>query len=199
MTEDLKGLIEKIQEEGISAAEAKAHAIETEAKKRASDIIEDARKKSEDMIHSAKKEVERSRESTEATLKQAGRDLILSLRQEINSILGKLVEYHVHKALNPEGISHIVASLLKNQNRPEKDGIVITAKREDLEKLEKALLEELGHKAREGITLKPSDAIRGGFIISYDSGRSYFDFSDKAIVDYISEFLRPRIASILKG
>ena len=67
MTEDLKGLIEKIQEEGISAAEAKAHAIETEAKKRASDIIEDARKKSEGYDIFAKKEVERSRESAEAT------------------------------------------------------------------------------------------------------------------------------------
>lgn len=199
MPEDLHGLIEKIREEGVKAAEIKAHSIETEAGKRASEVIEDARKKAEEMIYSAQKEIARNQENSKAALKQAGRDLILSLRQEIDSMLGKILTCHIHKALTPEGSGHIIASIIKSHGRTDKDGIVIMTKREDLERLEKALIGELGHKVREGITLKPSDSIRGGFIISYDAGKSHFDFTDKALADYISEFLRPRIADILKG
>ncbi len=198
MAEDLKGLIEKIQEEGVRAAEKKARSIELEAKERASEMVEAARREAEGIISSAKEEAARNEESARATLKQAGRDLMLSIRKEISSMLDRIITHHVHEALGPDEMGHIITSIIKDHGRAEKDGIVITAKREDLEKLEKTLMAELGQKAREGLTLRPSDEIHGGFIISYDSGRSYFDFTDKALADYIVGYLKPRLAGILK-
>lgn len=198
MAEDLKGLIEKIQEEGVKAAEGKARSIELNAKEKASAIVEAARREAGEILSSAKMEAARNEESVNATLKQAGRDLILSIRKEISSMLDKLIAHHIQKALGPDEMARIISSMIKECGRPEKDELVINAKKEDLERLEKALMAELGQKAREGLILRPSDELRGGFMISYDGGRSHFDFSDKALADYISGYLKPRLAQILK-
>ncbi len=199
MAEDLKGLIEKIQEEGVRVAGEKARAIELEAKKAASAIIEDARREADNMKRLAREEAVRAEQSTAATLKQAGRDLMLSLREEIKQMLDKLVTQHVQKALAPDEMGRVIASVVREHIRPEIDGIAISVSKEDLEKLERSLFSELGQKAKEGITLTSSDEIHGGFIISYDNCKSHFDFTDRALSDYIALHLKPRLAAILRG
>ncbi len=198
MAEDLKGIIEKIQEEGVKEAEKMARSIELEAKERAAGMIESARREVEAMISSAKDEIARDEASVRATLKQAGRDLLLSLRKEVSSMLDRIITRHVHKALNPDEMGNVIISMIKEHGRAVREGIVITVNKDDIEKLDKALSAELGHKAREGIMLKPSDELHGGFVISYDAGKSHFDFSDKALADYIAGYLRPRLAEVLK-
>jgi len=198
MAEDLKGLIEKIQEEGVRAAEGKAHSIELDAKEKASAIIEAARREAGEILSSAKIEAARNEESVKATLKQAGRDLILSVRKEVSSMLQEIITRHVHKTLGADEMAGIISSMIKDHGRAETGGVVVTVKKEDLEKLERALTAELGQKVKEGLVLRPSDEIHGGFIISYDSGRSHFDFTDKALADYIAGYLKPRLAEILK-
>jgi vacuolar-type H+-ATPase subunit E/Vma4 len=46
--------------------------------------------------------------------------------------------------------------------------------------------------------VQPSEDISSGFIISYDQGKSYFDFSDKALAEYIAGYLKPQLSEILK-
>ncbi len=50
MPEEIRDLIEKINEEGIKAAEVKAQNIEAAAKSRADDILSQARLDAENMI-----------------------------------------------------------------------------------------------------------------------------------------------------
>jgi len=69
----------------------------------------------------------------------------------------------------------------------------------DLEKLEKTLLNELKEEIRKGITLKPSDSITAGLVISYDSGKSYYDFTDEALANYISVHLKPKLRDMLEN
>ena len=72
-------------------------------------------------------------------------------------------------------------------------------KKEDQEKIEKGLLAELKEEVKKGITLKPSEDIAGGFIISYDAGKSHFDFTDKALAEYFSLYLKPKIGQMLNS
>ena len=76
--------------------------------------------------------------------------------------------------------------------------IVVSLKKEDLESLEKGSMGELREAVKKGITLRPSDDISAGFIISYDAGKSQFDFTDKSLAEYIITYLKPKLKDVLK-
>ena len=198
MAEEIKELIAKIQEEGIKTAEAKAKEIENSARKNAEEIVARARSDAEKIIAEAKGKAKKAEESTNALLKQAGRDLILGLRKEINTLLNKIAVSGARHALAPEELVKIIAGLIKEHHLKEGENIVVSLRKEDLEKIEKGLLAELSEKVKKGITLKSSEDVSGGFIISFDSQKSHFDFSDNALADYISTHLKPKLNEILK-
>lgn len=198
MPEELKDLIEKIQTEGIKAAESKALEIESEAQKRASQIVDKAEKEASGMISEAKDQIKRLEDGARSSLKQASRDMMISLKKELAAILEKIVAKDIHKALSPEEMARIISNMIKAGSGQDKTAIVVTLKKEDIEKMEKAVMGELSHEIKKGVTLKPGTDIQGGFHISYDSGKSYFDFSDKAMAEYISTQLKPALGDIIK-
>ena len=198
MAEELKELIEKIQLEGVKAAEDKALVIEAEARARADKAVEKGAKEAERMISEAKAEIRRLEEGAKNSVKQASRDTMLSLRKEIYSMLERIVGSHVHKALSAEELAKILTAMIKGHGGEDKQNIIVSLKKDDLEKVEKAVFAELGQEAKKGIRLKVVTDIHGGFLISYDSGRSYFDFSDKALAEYLSLHLKARLGDIVK-
>ena len=198
MTEQIKELIEKIQQEGIKTAEGKASQIENEAKRQAGQIITKAKIDAEKIIAEAKQQAAKIDESTKISLKQAGRDLMLSLRKEINAMLDKIIVNTVHQALVPEEMLTIIVQLIKNYKATDKQNIVISLNKSDLKELEQGLLNKLGKEAKKQITLKAQEDILGGFIISYDAGKSHFDFTDNALAEYIGTYLKPKLKEILE-
>ena len=198
MPEELKSLIEKIQEEGVKAADDKARAIEAKASSRAAEVVRKAEAEATRLIAEARSAVAKMEESGRDSLRQAGRDLILTLKKEINATLDRIVVGHVRASLAPHELARIIVGLIKEYGAKGRDGIIITLGKEDLEALGKGLLGELKEEIRKGITLKPSEDIRGGFVISYDGGKSYYDFTDKAIADYIGAYLKPKLSDMLK-
>ncbi len=198
MTEDIKNLIEKIQEEGVKAAEDKAKQIENEARLYANQIIEKAKKEAEKIISDAKDKVAKMEESGKVSLKQSGRDLLISIRKEIDSMLNKIIKSSIQQSLSPEELSKIIATLIKDYKGKEKENIIVSLKKEDIEKLDKAFLGKLQEEIKKEIVLRPSDDIIGGLIISYDGGKSHFDFTDKTLAEYIGSYIKPKIGEILK-
>ena len=198
MAEELKGLIEKIQEEGVRTAEEKARAIEAQARKKAEEIIAKAEREAENIAARTEANVSRMEKSSKDSLKQAGRDLIIALRKEINAMLERLIVSQVHKVLASDELSKILQAIVKEYRAGEKEGIVISLRKEDLEKLERNFLSKLKEETKKGITLKAAENIRGGFTISYDSVKSYYDFTDKALAEHIALSLKPKLAEMLK-
>ena len=197
MPENLEGLIEKIHEEGVRAAENKAKDIEGEAKLKAQAIVDKAEKNAEKIIAETKNEVARLEKSGEASLRQAGRNLIISLKKEIESLLNKLITLEVREELSPEVMTKSISTLIKNYKDKEKTDIIISLGEDDLKKVEKGFLGKLKREVKNGISLKARDDIHGGFIISYDAGKSHYDFTDKALTEYIGLYLRPKLADLL--
>lgn len=198
MAEELKNLIEKIQEEGVRAAEERAREIEEEAGKKAGEIIRKAEEKAKDLAGKAEERIRKAESSSRDSLKQAGRDMILSLRKEILAMLERLITSHVNKALSPAEIAKIIQSIVKECTAEEKKHLVISLGKEDTKKVEQGFLSALREETRKGITLNPSDDIRGGFTISFDDGKSFYDFTDKALAQYIALYVKPKLAEILQ-
>jgi V/A-type H+-transporting ATPase subunit E len=198
MAEELKELLEKIQREGIDAAEERARAIEAEARHRADEIIRSAGERAAGIVSEAQARIAKEESSGRQSLKQAARDTLISLHQEIVSMLDKIVTTHVHKALSADELTKIILVLVKDVGCAGKEKTIVSLKKEDLEKIEKALFGELGAEAKRSIVLKHAAGIKGGFTISYDSGKSYYDFSDKALAEYITAYLKPELAKRLE-
>ncbi len=199
MAEDIKTLIEKINQEGIAVAQEKARDIENQARKETERILEKAKREADSMFTDAKEQISKMHEKEKALLAQAGRDLLLTLRQEINAMLEKLIVRELHDALTPEHLFKILSNVTKSSCAQEETGIIVSLNKEDLKSLEGSLLAKLKTEAKKEIILRPSESIQGGFIISFDAGQSQFDFSDKALAEYIGTFLKPKLKEILEG
>lgn len=199
MAEDIKGLIEKIHTEGVKAAEDKARAIEDQARRRGQEIIARAERQAQKLIAQAHEEIARLQQSSQEALKQAARDMLLALRKEINLLLDRLVTAQLRQALKPAELIKIIRALVKDATGKEKADIVVSLSKPDLQKLRQGFLGQLKDEIKKGVAFKPSEEIQAGFVISYDRGRSHFDFSDKGLSEYLTAYLRPKLAEVLKA
>ena len=198
MAEEIRDLIEKINQEGIKAAEEKAQNIEAAAKQRADDILAQARLEAGEMIAVAKDRIHREDEKGKTLLAQAGRDLLLSLRKEIDAMLGRIVVSDIQQVLTPEALFKLLLEVVRNYNAGESSDITVLLNKKDVEPLEKIFLYKLREETKKKIILRPAEEISGGFTISFDSGKSCYDFTDKALAEYIGTYLRPKLNQILK-
>jgi len=199
MAEEIQSLIEKIQQDGIKVAEEKAKEIEDQAKKQADLILESARIQAGKLFSEAKDNLAKMEQSQKALLTQAGRDLMLTLKKEINAMLERLILQEIQGSITPEVMADILGQIIKEQAKLGKEDIIVTLKKADLDKLEKNFLARLKEETKKGIVLKPSEDVRTGFLISFDNAKSYFDFSDQALSEYIGTYLKPKLAELLKN
>jgi len=198
MAQEIKDLIAKIQAEGIKIAEDKAREIEAKAHADAQKIIAEAHLKGEEIIATAREQEKKTRQSMDAALNQAGRDFLISLRIRINEILDRLVAENIRQALTVEELAGIISALIKGAVNKSQAEIIVTLSAEDRRQLEKSFLKKLIEESKTQIVLNSSDEINAGLRISFDAGKSHFDFSDSALAEYISTNIRPELGRILK-
>lgn len=197
MSDTLNTLIEKIQREGIEEAEAKARQIEAIARERARKIIEDATVKADTILSEAKQNLKKMQKSDELALAQASRNLLISLRQEINETLFKVIKEEISGALSDEMLCRIIEKLILEQSaNPDTDFMVILTP-EELTSLGSFFV-KLQEQIKKGITLRQFRHFDRGFVISYDAGKSLFSFSDDALGEAVINYLKPRMAAIFR-
>jgi len=201
MSENLKALLEKINQDGIRSAEEKARVIEEKAMAGSDKILADARRLAEDIVQKARSEAEKTMLSAKLSVKQASRDALLSLKEDIRKMLNKIIAAEIHQAIaTSEEIAGILAGMVDKY--VEKDAmaqdIKVLVKKEDLEKIKNAFMVKLKDKIKSGIEFRPSANINAGFSISFDKGKSYFDFSDEGLLEALSVYLNPELAKIIK-
>ncbi|OGX25677.1 MAG: hypothetical protein A3J51_01710 [Omnitrophica WOR_2 bacterium RIFCSPHIGHO2_02_FULL_45_21] len=199
MAEDIKNLIEKIQQEGIKIAQDKAKEIEARTHREAERLLKEAKDQAERFVREAGERAGKMEEKQKTLLAQAGRDLLIVLRKEIDAILNKLISLEVKNALTPGVLTNVITELVKNYSGQSEGQVIVSLRKEDLELLEKGFLHKLQEEVKKGVSLKAADDIYGGFLISYDGGKSQCDFSDRALAEYIGSYLKPKLAELLKG
>ncbi len=200
MSEKLKGLLEKINEEGVKQAEEKARAIEDKAKKDAEKILKDAKVRAQKIVDQANKDAEKITEHTEIALKQASRDLVLSLKDEIRKILNKIISDDTREVMSGKAMAVILGNLIEGyiERKGESSNIAVLLKKEDLGKLKKTSIAKLRKRLKEGIEFRPSPNINAGFSISFDKGKSFFDFTDEGLREALCVYLNPELSRLLK-
>ena len=199
MADQIKELIEKIQAEGVGAGQEKARVIEEEARLKAEFILQKANAQAASIIEAAKDHASRMEASSHAAIQQSGRDVLLTLKKEILSVLQRVVAGEIAAALKPEELANIILAFVKIYGGSDDRDAAVYLSEADKKRLEAHFSRQLSESLKKGITLRCKDDVKAGFIISFDGGKSHFDFTDKALADYIGSFLNPAVTQVLNG
>ncbi len=195
MSQQVQELIDKIKNEGVQAADQKAQEIEAQAQASAKKIMADAEAQAKQIVAGAETKAQKTKESTEMALKQSARDTLLALRKEIEGVLQKIVAKETKTALSPEQLAEILKEVIKASASD--SAVEVTLSASDSKKIKEGFMAKLQKGIKEPIAFKSSDGITSGFTISFDEGKSCFDFSDASLTAYLGSYLNEQVASLL--
>lgn len=187
--EDLQGLLEKINREGVEKANAESARIVGDAEAKASAIVKEAEEKAARAKADAEKAAADYRERAAVTVKQAARDVVIEVRESVTRMLEGLLAKDVDAALGDSQTAvALVADAVRGLAGP---GEVVAGA-----KLAAALKAQAA--ALKGFAVVTDDALGAGFSVRTDGGRVEHDFSDKAIAAELAKRLRPDLAALLQ-
>ena len=133
-------------------------------------------------------------------LKQSSRDMLLSLRKEIEHTLKQIVASQVRDSLTSDNLSKIIGDVINNflSTKKSEVDIKVALNAKDLNQLKGSFISKLQKQLKDQIKFQSSEDIGKGFTISFDGGKSSFDFTDESLADYLSTFLNAQVAEFVK-
>ncbi|MBQ8210111.1 MAG: V-type ATP synthase subunit E [Clostridia bacterium] len=195
----LQELIEQIKKDGVEAAETQAEAILKSATDEAEKIISDAKALADKIMSEAKTENERIVKSSEDAIRQAGRNLLISFRESVTKELNAIVGENVSSVYSSDALSQLIIKAVEGwAAKPDAEEITVILGSEELKNLETIIQDELKAKMLTGVTLKANDNFDGGFRIAVNGDGVYYDYSQEAVTDMLSNYLSPKITALLK-
>jgi len=198
MDVQVKELIEKIKNDGVKNAEESSSRIISEAEKKAAVLIENAEKEAAEIKSQAQNEASRMEQAGKEALKQAGRDLILSVKKEVEDLFNRIVQAETAEVLKGDSLKECIVAVLKSWKEDEVSDLSVLVTPETLKAMEGKLKSDLKSMVDKGLEIKPFSGLDAGFRISSKDGRAFYDFSDKELMELLSQYLNPGLMSILE-
>ena len=195
MDTQLKELIDRIKTDGIRTAEQNADRIISQAKEQAAAILKDAEENARNLRQNALADAEKFEQSGQAALRQAGRDLILTLKSEIEKMFNAILRRQTSKALDSDTMKEAVIAAVKNLS--EAQGLEIQIPEKELAAVESGLTKVLADQMAKGVEIVPFKELDAGFRISLKDGTAFYDFSDTEISAMLAKHLNPRLGQLI--
>ncbi len=200
MAEELQALLDRIQKDAVDAGERRAAEIAARAEEQAAARIREAEQKAKELLTRAERDAGLFAERGRQTLQQAARDLLIGVGAGLERILGRLAAGAAEQALTPEALRPMLLKLAEAYaaRGGAESRIEVLLGEQDRERLAALLLGELGRTIKGGVEIRVDPDLRRGFRAAFADGRITHDFSAEAIAEALSDFLRPRLAAILR-
>ena len=201
MAEDLQGLLEKIQKQGLDKAAADHAEIVSNAKQEADDIIAAAKAKADEIVRTAEADAKSLTDRAESAVRQAARDIILKLEGELRSRLATVVQESAAAAMSPELMTEIIREMADGfaKNDGKVTALELLVSPQTLQKMAGALKTSLRASFEVDPQLFADAEISGGVKVSINGSDVFYDFSDRAITDIVSAYIGPRLAAVVRG
>jgi V/A-type H+/Na+-transporting ATPase subunit E len=199
MDTQLQDIIQKIHNEGVQEAEARARQIIESAEKQAKERVDRAKKEAQSIRQDAEKEAQKSQAAGEAALKQASRDLLLAVKKDLTALFEKVQKEAVGEGLTVERMGEIITLIVTSWMKGDNDSFDVLVSEKDRDALEKDLRKRLTDKLKGGYEVRPVRGISAGFRISSGDSGAYYDFTDEAISELLAAYLNPRLAEVMQN
>ena len=187
--EDLQGLLEKINREGVEKAEAEARKILEDARAKADAMVKDALAKADQAKADAEKSAAAYADRAAETIRQSARDVVIGVKDSVTALLESLLAKDVDTALADEKTAaQIVTEAIKGMTGP---GEIRCGA-----KLASALKAQLANL--KSFTIADDETLGAGFTVKLDGGRVEHAFTGEVIAAELAKRLRPDLAKLLK-
>jgi len=188
MSEDLQGLLEKINRDGVEKAQAEAERIVSAAKAKAAAIVKEANDEAAKARAEAEKSAAEYAKRAEETVRQSARDTVIEVRGAVTALLEGLLAKNVEKALADEAtVAAISAEAVK--------GLCGSVEVAAPAKLAPALKAQLASKQNVKVVL--DETTGAGFSVKLDGGRVEHSFTPEAVAGELARRLRPDLAALI--
>ena len=188
--EDLQGLLEKINRDGVEKAEAEARKIIDNARAKADALIKDALAQAARSKADAEKTSVAYTERAAETIRQSARDIVIGVKDSVSALLESLLAKDIDKSLADEKTAvGIVAEAIRDLTGP---GEIRCG-----EKLAAALKSQLS--TLNSFTVITDESLGTGFTVKTDGGRVEHTFTGDVIAAELAKRLRPDLAKLVVG
>ncbi len=194
----IQDLIDSIKNDGIQEAQKQKTDILTDAQKQAEGIVKDAEKEAAGLLEKARKEASVLEISGKEAVRQASRDVILSLKKNINSTMERLLKEKVSKSFDQKQLAQLVVEVVKSGIADPSESAV-EVKKGSVKSLQEAVTKDLDKELKSGLVIRMNTEVESGFRYADAEGKSYYDFSDEEISALLLPYLNASVAEILTG
>lgn len=199
MQSNIQGLLDKIYQEGIEKTRSEADEILAQARAEASRIREAARDEANRTLDKATKEAKLLKESTEADLRTAMRQALVSLKAEITDLIshktldGDVREVSTQTEFLGKLVQTVTQAWISQGVSPDQIELIIPA---DMRTEWESILRSKIQSQLDGLVLKPA-GIPSGFQIQRKDKGFRLDFTEDALKEFFKKFLRQKTAEWL--
>lgn len=195
----LQELIDKIRKDGVDVAENEAKTILNSAKVEAQRIIAEAQSEADKILSNAKNENMRMVKSSEDSIRQACRNLLISFRESVARELKAIINESVDSVYSSQMLEKVIVDVVERWSiNPEVQDLAVILNNDDIERLEKTMIRSLKERVKKGVTLRPNDNFDGGFRIVVNNDSVYYDYCEDTVVEMLSNYLSPKIIKLMK-
>ena len=200
MIEDVQGLLDKIHKDGIAKAQEEKLALLTQAKQEADSIVAQARSEAQRLLDEARKQISSDRKKADDAIRQAARDVVISLKADLLKKLNAVTKACVAECMTPEIMEKIVLEMAKNYGNA--SGSVraeILLSKQAQEQVQACLMSRLLASLKEKPEIRLTNDFNSGLQIAFKGEEVFFDFSDEALTEVLCKFTGAKLGAVLKG
>ena len=190
----LDKLIATLKSEGIEAADREAGQIVEKAREQARKIVEEAEAKSEEILNKAAQEAQDTLNKGEEALKQAARDLSISVQNDLLALFGTVLEKEVEADFGPDLMEKVVLKVVENVG----SGTTLQLPENMETKLVARIRKKLQAIDNVDAVTKDKTLLNGFAVAKTDEGWNY-RISPAEVAELLHTYLSPRWVDILKG
>ena len=148
-------------------------------------------------LEKAKAEASQFEHASKEAIKQAGRDLVLSVKSEIKRLVELILLAEIREAVDSQFLKDALITLLQAWGKEREEQIEILLPEKSAEDIRQYILGKLKAEVKKGVEIFPSAQIGAGFRIAEKDGSAYYDFTDRGLAEYLMEYLNPKLTELL--
>ena len=198
MAEELQGLLNRIQEDGLQKSEAQKAKIIADAQEKAAAIVAEAEEKAARLQKEAEAASRALEDKAVAAIRQAARDIVIALKSELQERLRDVVRSCSAQAMTPGVMAGLINEMARAYANNGADRIDVLLPETSRALLEEALKGSLAEDLRERTKILGGGDFASGLQIGFRDGDVFLDFSDDALADLICSYVGPKLAALMK-
>ncbi len=198
--DSMAALLERIRTDAVNKGRDEAQAIVEHAQAEAQAIRAQAQQEADALRTQAREDADRWQAQAEQTLRQAARDLLLTLRASIQNVFGETVQEEVEQAITQDVLVTMLEQVASGCAANPRDAtleIILSPK--DKEALASFFLKQFQEGLMQGFEIRADSDILKGFRLSSRDGHMYIDFTSQAIAKSLAALVRPALAEHLEA